>query len=99
MKGNCNDSCKHCLMRELKERHELKDDNENVYGVINEFVGYEHYCDKDQEAYTAWWERNGKKTHEEAKEDCLDCFEPTDFAKSLDNMISLAEQILENLNK
>ena len=99
MKGNCNDSCKHCLMRELKERHELKDDNGNVYGVINEFVGYEHYCDTNQEAYTAWWQRNGNKTHDEAKKDCLDCFEPTDFAKSLDDMISLSEQILENLNK
>jgi hypothetical protein len=86
-------------MRELKERHELKDDNGNVYGVINEFVGYEHYCDKDQAAYDAWHERNKDNTYEVYKNDYIDCFEPTEFAESLDNMISLAEEILENLNK
>ena len=90
--------CVHCIMKDLYEKREFKDENGVVYGHMNEHVGYQHLCDGGhQEEYDDWHERNKDNTYEVYKNDFLPCYEPTKFAESLDNMIDIAEKILEKV--
>ena len=41
MKGNCMTGCKHCIVRDLFEKREFRDENGEVYAIMNEHVGYE----------------------------------------------------------
>lgn len=88
--------CKHCIVRDLFEKREFRDENGEVYAIMNEHVGYEHVCDGGhQKEYDKWHERNKENTYEVYKRDFIDCFEPTELAESLDKMINLANEILE----
>lgn len=99
MKGNCMMGCKHCAYKDIYEKRELKDESGAVYGIVNEFVGREHYCSKDNDAYKAWEERNETNTYEEYKKDVMDCFEPNEFTDSLNSMIDTANEILSLMKK
>lgn len=94
MKGNCELGCKHCQVRDIYKLHEFKDENGEVYGKMNEHVGYEYYCDKEQVEWKEWHERNAKHTYEEYKTDYLPCFEPTELTERLNGMIEIAKEIL-----
>ena len=99
MKGNCMMGCKHCAYKDIYEKREFKDSDGTVYGVMNEFIGTEHYCDKNNEAYQAWRERNANNTYDVYKNDIMECFEPDKFTDSLNSMIDTAEKILASFKK
>ena len=99
MNGNCECGCKHCVTKEIYKRVEYTDDKGEVWGVMNEFVGYKHTCPKNQKAYDEWHERNKDNTYEQYKHDYLPCYEPTEVAESLNKMIEISENILDRLNK
>ena len=99
MNGNCMTGCKHCIVKDIYETHEFKDENGIVYAIMNEHVGYEHLCDSEhQKEYEKWHERNKANTYEIYKNDFLDCFEPTEDTASLNEMINLAKEILNTIN-
>lgn len=98
MKGNCSTGCKHCVMKDIYEKREFKDENGEVYATMNEHVGYKHLCDGGhQKEYDEWHERNKDNTYEVYKKDFIECYEPTEFTKTLDDMINIAEKILEKV--
>ena len=97
MKGNCMGGCKHCLVKSLYKKEKVTTDDGRVMMVLNEFVGYENYCDKDPKAYADWHERNKDNTYEVYKNDCIDCFEPTEITASLNKMIEISEELLEKI--
>lgn len=90
---NCMGSCIH---HKIEDIYEIIDDG---FIRIREFKGYKHYCDKDQEAYDDWHKRNENNTYDQYKNDEMPCYEPTELTKSLDNMIDLAQKIVDQLEK
>ncbi len=90
---NCMGSCIHSKIEDI---YEIIDDG---FIRMKEFKGYKHYCDKDQEAYEAWHKRNENNTYDQYKNDEMPCYEPTELTKSLDNMIDLAQKIVDQLEK
>lgn len=99
MEGNCMTGCRHCVKKELYKRVEYRDDNGKVWGMMNEFNGYQTLCEKNQATLDAWRHRNADKTYEQYKTDCLPCYEPTEVAETLNGMINIANEILDKLNK
>ena len=91
--------CKHCLVKSLYKKEKVTTDDGRVMMVLNEFIGYENYCNKDPKAYADWHERNKDNTYEQYKHDYLPCYEPTEVAESLNKMIEISESILDRLNK
>lgn len=90
---NCIGSCKHQL---YKDNYETKEEDYGPFKIkTKEFVGTEHYCDKNPEGFKKWWEDNGQKKSDESY--VMDCYEPTEIAQTLDNMINLTKNILEFL--
>lgn len=85
-----------CIHHKIEDIYEIIDDG---FIRMKEFKGYKHYCDKDQEAYEAWHKRNEKSTYGQYKNDEMPCYEPTELTKSLDNMIDLAQKIVDQLEK
>ena len=87
--------CKHCIVKDIYEKREFKDENGDVYAIMNEHAGYKRLCNGGhQKEYEKWHERNKNNTYKVYKEDFLDCFEPTEVAANLNEMINLAEEIL-----
>ena len=87
-------------MKDIYEKREFKDENGEVYAIINEHVGYKHLCDGGhQNEYDEWHERNKNNTYEVYKNDPLQCYEPTDFVKTTDGMIDTMNKILDKINK
>ena len=99
MEGNCMMGCLHNKTKDITKKVVEKDSNGNVIMVMNEFVGYQHFCDKCPKAYDDWKSRNAKKTYDEYKKDTLPCFEPYDHIETLHKMKELAQDILDNINK
>lgn len=85
-----------CIHSKIEDIYEIIDDG---FIRMKEFKGYKHYCDKDQEAYEAWHKRNENNTYDQYKNDEMSCYEPTELTKSLDNMIDLAQKIVDQLEK
>ena len=85
-----------CIHSKIEDIYEIVDDG---FIRMKEFKGYKHYCDKDQEAYEAWHKRNENNTYDQYKKDEMPCYEPTELTKSLDNMIDLAQKIVDQLEK
>ena len=86
-------SCKHHQMEDV---YEIVEDE---WVKMKEFKGYRHFCDKNPEGYADWHNRNKNNTYDQYKNDEMSCYEPTEFTKSLDNMIDLAQKIIDNLEK
>lgn len=100
MKGNCMTGCRHCIVKDIYKPRTVKDELGNVCGTINEHVGYQHLCDGGhQKEYDEWHERNKDNTYEVYKKDCLECYDPTDVAASLNNMIELAKELLQKIDE
>lgn len=97
MKGNCMTGCVNNKTRDIIKRTATKDADGNVIMISDEFMGYEHFCDKCPKAYSEWKERNADKTYDEYKKDTLPCYVPTAVAASLNKMIELEEEILEKI--
>lgn len=92
--------CKHCIVKDIYKKREFKDENGDVYAIMNEHTGYEHLCDGGhQKEYEKWHKRNKNNTYEIYKNDFLDCFEPTEVTASLSKMINLAEEILNAIKE
>jgi hypothetical protein len=72
---------------------------EDEWVKMKEFKGYRHFCDKNPEGYEDWHNRNKNNTYDQYKLDEMSCYEPTELTKSLDNMIDLAQKIIDNLEK
>ena len=86
-------SCRHHQMEDV---YEIVEDE---WVKMKEFKGYRHFCDKNPEGYADWYNRNKNNTYDQYKNDEMSCYEPTEFTKSLDNMIDLAQKIIDNLEK
>ena len=87
-------------MKDIYEKREFKDENGEVYATMNEHVGYKHLCDGGhQKAYDNWHERNKENTYDVYKKDYLPCYEPNWVTEKLDDMINIANEILDKLNK
>ena len=86
-------SCRHHQMEDV---YEIVEDE---WVKMKEFKGYRHLCDKNPEGYADWHNRNKNNTYDQYKNDEMSCYEPTEFTKSLDNMIDLAQKIIDNLEK
>jgi len=82
-------------------RHHHTDDVYETYddGFIktNEFKGHKHYCDINPEGYENWHNRNKDSTYGQYKNDEMPCYEPTELTKLLDDMIDLAQKIVDKL--
>lgn len=85
-----------CIHSKIEDIYEIIDDG---FIRMKEFKGYKHYCDKDQEAYEDWHKRNENNTYDQYKNDEMPCYEPTELTKSLDKMIDLAQEIVDQLEK
>lgn len=85
-----------CIHSKIEDIYEIVDDG---FIRMKEFKGYKHYCDKDQEAYEDWHKRNENNTYDQYKNDEMPCYEPTELTKSLDKMIDLAQEIVDQLEK
>ena len=86
-------SCRHHQMEDV---YEIVEDE---WVKMKEFKGYRHFCDKNPEGYEDWHNRNKNNTYDQYKLDEMSCYEPTELTKSLDNMIDLAQKIIDNLEK
>ena len=92
--------CVHCITKSLYKKVEFKDENGEVYGHMNEHVGYQHLCDGGhQKEYDDWHERNKDNTYEVYKKDFLPCYVPNEFAKSTNKMIEIMENILQRIDE
>ena len=58
-----------------------------------------HHCDVHPRYFKKWWKENSHKCRTD--EDYVEprCYEPNEFNKSLDKMISLAQEILDDFDK
>jgi hypothetical protein len=58
-----------------------------------------HHCDVHPRYFKKWWKENSSKRRED--DDYVEprCYEPTELAKSLDEMIGLAQEILDDIKK
>jgi len=90
---NCMGTCRH---HHIDDVYEIYDDG---FIKMKEFKGYKHYCDINHEGYENWHNRNKDNTYDQYKNDEMSCYEPTELTKSLDNMIDLAQKIIDNLEK
>lgn len=90
-KNDCMCGCVHYKTREKINSHDFG------FGIMNEFMGYEHYCDKCPEAYNKWWEENKHKTSKDAAD--MPCYEPNEIVKPIREMIALGEEILHKVKK
>ena len=92
--------CKHCIVKEIYERREFKDEDGKVWGTANEFVGYNHLCDGGhQKEYDDWHERNKENTYEVYKKDFLPCYVPNEFTESTNKMIEIMGNILQRIDE
>ena len=92
--------CKHCIVKDIYEKREFKDENGEVYATMNEFVGYKHLCDGGhQKEYDEWHERNKDNTYDVYKKDFIECYEPTEFAEATGGMIDIMNEISDKINK
>ena len=57
------------------------------------------HCDVHPRYFKKWWKENGHKRRKDDDYVEPKCYEPTEFSKSLDDMIDLAQEILDNINK
>lgn len=102
--GCCSASCKYFKYKDNYKFTEHKDENGKVYWREREYVGREFYCDKCNERYlqflkdfeyeyrhksSKWFEENVK----------MDCYEPTEYTKTLSDMHDALEGLLKSLNK
>lgn len=99
MKGNCMMGCAHCAFEEIYKKVEFKDDNGEVWGKMNEFNGYRHFCNGGhQDEYDAWHERNKDNTYAVYSKDNLPCFEPDTITRILNDANELARKILDDMD-
>ena len=87
---DCINGCKHYKTESVIVRKDLG------WAITNEFQGYKHYCDKCNENYKVWEETIKTKHNFDGD---MDCYEPTEDVKKLGEMISLAEEILQEIKK
>ena len=97
---NCSGGCVHQQIRSLKKRCEKTDSNGKVFMVWNEFLGYELYCDLYPERYKKFSEENGSKLSTWVMDNVvMDCYEPNEIQKSLNEMTELAKDILDSIKE
>lgn len=94
MARNCNHCMGGCIHSKMREVFNIEEDE---FFKMKTFDHYEHYCDKNQKGFEQWWADNGQKKSDDAYN--MDCYEPTELTKSLDNMIDLAQKIVDELEK
>lgn len=92
MEGNCLYGCKHYKTESIA----VKKDIGNGMSVV-ESNRYVHRCDKCPHVYEKWWSENKTKTLENAEK--LECYEPNEIQATLNDMISIAENILNKTRK
>lgn len=92
---NCMGGCIHAKTEEKKKKVEFKDENGKVWMVGWEHDGYHHFCDKNPKGYDKWHELHKNDSYDTYKTDAMDCYEPNEYTKSLNNMKKLLEELLE----
>jgi hypothetical protein len=98
----CKNSCLGCKNYRWKETKVIRRDViQTPEGVITfpVFGDVPHHCDVHPRYFKKWWKENSHKSRTD--EDYVEprCYEPNEFNKSLDEMISLAQEILDGLDK
>lgn len=96
---NCQGCCIHNMHKELYHKVEHKNDKGEVWMVENVFDGYEHYCDKNPEGYKKWHEDHKHDTYDQYKTSIMECYEPTESTRLLNEALDTSRSILEKLNK
>lgn len=91
---NCMGCCVHSKIEEKTKKVECKDDNGNVLMTGFEHDGYRHYCDINPEGYDKWHEEHKHDTYDTYKDSTMDCYEPTESARLLDEMLELGNKIM-----
>lgn len=91
---NCQGCCIHSKIEEKLKKIEYKNEKGVVWMTGWEHTGYQHYCDKNPEGYIKWHEEHKNDTYDTYKNFPMDCYEPTETSKLLDEMLKTTEQIL-----
>lgn len=58
-----------------------------------------HHCDEHPRYFKKWWKENADKTRKDTSFVEPKCYEPNEFTKKLDKMISLTQEILDDIDK
>ena len=90
---NCMGCCIHAQVEERKKLVEYKDDNGKVWMKCLEHDSYRHFCDKNPEGYNKWIEDH-KNNNDDYNEYSMECYESTESIKLMQEMIDLANEIL-----
>lgn len=93
---NCMGCCIHAKVKENSHSEKHYDDNGEWLMTSHVFDGYQHYCDKNPEGYDKWHEEHKHDTYDTYKDYPMDCYEPTESARLLDEMLELGNKILNN---
>lgn len=94
---NCH-NCKHGKIAFQDGMTPIEDDmvllTSNPKSVLGDMFGK---CEQGHmETYTNWWKEHGNVVNDKSE---VECYEPTESVKRLQNMINLSEEILEVLKK
>lgn len=86
--------CIHAQVEEKMKKVEYKDEHGNVWMTGWEHDGYRHFCDKNPEGYKKWHEEHKHDTYDTYKNSTMDCYEPTETSRLMEEMLELGNQIL-----
>lgn len=98
--NNCSGNCRHYKYKEIFNRREERDSNGQIIMRCNDFVGYEWYCDINPEKCKQFQEENGNKKSTWVLENVdMDCYEPTDSQKLMDDILSGLDELLTKITE
>lgn len=96
----CKNSCLGCKNYRWKETkvvgRKLECDGMISVPVYKEIP---HHCDVHPRYFKKWWKENSHKCRTDKDYVEPRCYEPNEFNKSLDKMISLAQEILDGIDE
>lgn len=91
---NCMGCCIHAQVEEIKKKVEYKDENGKVWMTGCQSEGYRHFCDKNPEVFDKWHEEHKHDTYDTYKDFTMECYEPTETSRIMEEMIGLCNQII-----
>ena len=93
-KYSCLNCKNYCPKKEVVDGYREECDGMMLVPVMKEIPAH---CDAHPRYFKKWWKENGDKTSEEITEP--KCIDLCDYLKTLNEMIHLSREILDNLNK
>lgn len=96
---NCQGGCIHYQIEDKKKKIEYKDEKGVVWMTGWESDGYRHYCDKNPDGFDKWYEEHKHDTYDVYKDSVMECYEPTETNRLLNEMLEMSNKILKDLKK